>query len=71
MTYQFFGFGERVLHIGEAEAGHSDELTHHRHELVSQLLRSFFLVLQLLGGKIQERKLKKGDTRSALKHTTT
>lgn len=51
MTYQFFGLGERVLHIGEAEAGHSDELTHHRHKLVAQLLRSLLLVFQLLKGK--------------------
>lgn len=48
MTYQLFGLGEQVLHIGEAETGHSDELTHHRHKFVAQLLRSLLLVLQLL-----------------------
>lgn len=59
MTYQFLGLGERVLHIREAEAGHGDELTHHRHKLVAQLLRSLLLVFQLLRLNIfQERKLK-------------
>lgn len=51
VTYQFLGFSERVLHVGEAEAGHGDELTHHRHELVAQLLRSLLLIFQLLRGK--------------------
>lgn len=58
MTHQFFGLSERVLHIGEAEAGHSDELTHHRHKLVAQLLRSLLLIFQLLKVKmIQEKNI--------------
>lgn len=48
VTYQVLGLGERVLHVGEAEAGHRDELTHHRHKLVAQLLRPLLLVFQLL-----------------------
>lgn len=48
VTYQLLGLGKRVLHIGEAEACHSDELTHHGHKLVTQLLRSLLLVVQLL-----------------------
>lgn len=51
VTYQVLGLGERVLHVGEAEAGHRDELTHHRHKLVAQLLRPLLLVFQLLSGK--------------------
>lgn len=47
-THQFFGFVQRVLHIGEAEARHRDELAHHRHKLVSQLLWQLLLILQLL-----------------------
>lgn len=52
MTYQLLGLSERVLHIGEAEAGHSDELTHHRHKLIAQLLRPLLLVFQLLWAKM-------------------
>lgn len=48
-TYQLLGLSERVLHVGEAEAGQSDELTHHRHKLVAKLLRPLPLVIQLLG----------------------
>lgn len=47
-THQLLGLGEGVLHVGEAEAGHGDELAHHRHKLVSQLLRPLLLVIQLL-----------------------
>lgn len=47
-TYQLLGLGEGVLHVREAETGHSDELAHHRHKLVSQLLRPLFLVIELL-----------------------
>lgn len=47
-TYQLLGLGEGVLHVGEAETGHGDELAHHRHKLVSQLLRPLFLVIELL-----------------------
>ena len=65
-TYQFFGLSERVLHVGEAEAGDSDELTHHRHKLVPQLLRSLPLVFQLLRVPIRERKVKESVTGSAL-----
>lgn len=47
-TYQLLGLAEGVLHVGEAEAGHGDELAHHRHKLVSQLLRPLLLVVKLL-----------------------
>lgn len=60
MTYQFLGLGERVLHVGEAEAGHGDELTHHGHKLVAQLLRSLLLVIQLLQENMMRRRDIKG-----------
>lgn len=47
-TYQLLGLAEGVLHVGEAETGHGDELAHHRHKLVSQLLRPLLLVIELL-----------------------
>ncbi len=60
MTYQLLCLSERVLHIGEAEAGHSDELTHHRHKLVTKLLWSLLLVVQLLRmNTIQKNEVKK------------
>lgn len=59
MTHQFFGLGERVLDISEAEAGHGDELAHHRHKLVTQLLRSLLLVLQFLQVEMKEMGFKK------------
>lgn len=53
MTHQFFGLDERVLDISEAEAGHGDELAHHRHKLVTWLLRPFLLVFQFLQVEIK------------------
>lgn len=47
-TYQVLGLAEGVLHVREAETGHGDELAHHRHKLVSQLLRPLLLVIELL-----------------------
>lgn len=52
-THQLLGLGEGVLHVGEAETGHGDELAHHRHKLVPQLLRPLLLIIQLLRGNDQ------------------
>lgn len=57
-THQFFGFCQRVLHIGEAEAGHRDELAHYRYKLVTKILWSFLLVFQLLEAEMHKRHLK-------------
>lgn len=64
-TYQLLGLAEGVLHVGEAEAGHGDELAHHRHKLVSQLLRPLLLVVELLntgerGEGLQRRRKEAG-----------
>lgn len=49
VTHQLLGLLQGVLHVGEAEAGHRDELAHHRHKLVVGVLGTSPLVLQLLG----------------------
>lgn len=48
VTHQLLGLLQRVLHVGEAEAGHRDELAHNRHKLVVGVLGTSPLVLQLL-----------------------
>lgn len=42
------GLCELVLQLGEAEAGDSDEVTHHRDKPVIWLLKLAFLILQFL-----------------------
>lgn len=49
-AHQVLGLAQGVLHVREAEAGHRDELTHHRHKLIARHLRLLLLVLQLLSG---------------------
>jgi len=56
VTYQFLGLAEGVLHVGEAEAGHGDELTHDRHKLVAELLRPLLLIFQLLRWKVIQKR---------------
>lgn len=67
-TYQVFSLGEGVLHVRETEAGHCDELAHHRHILIPHLLGTFLLKLQLLRGKRKEQnRLTIGQTKGRVK----
>lgn len=59
-SYQLLGLAEGVLHVREAETGHGDELAHHRHKLVSQLLRPLLLVIELLNTGQGEEQRKEG-----------
>lgn len=53
-AHQVLGLAQGVLHVREAEAGHRDELTHHRHKLIARHLWLLLLVLQLLSGGERE-----------------
>lgn len=48
LPYLLLGLIQLVLQLGEAEAGHGDEVAHHRDKLVPALHHAALLILQLL-----------------------
>jgi hypothetical protein len=49
-SHQLLGLSQRIIHLWKAEAGHSDEMAHHRHKLIPRNLRKTSLEIQLLQG---------------------